>query len=68
MNTKNQTLKKLHSELSKFGLNPSEWTLEYVESLRYLIRHNLDESFALYGRLEFKNQKPTWKSIDLMTL
>lgn len=68
MTQQQHTLLKLQTDLSKFGLNPAEWTLEKVQSVSYLIRNKLDRSFAFYGRLELKKNIPTWKSIDLVAL
>lgn len=68
MKSKSATIQKLQAELSNFGLNPADWNIEYIESLRYLIRSKSDRDVSLYGRLRFKNKKPTWQSIDLITL
>ena len=68
MKTKSMTIQKLQTDLCKFGLNPADWNIEYIEALRYLIRSKTDRSLSLYGRLQYKNKKPTWKSIDLITL
>ncbi len=68
MTKQQNVLLKLQTDLSKFGLNPTEWTLEKVQNVTYLIRNKLDESFALYGKLELKKNAPTWKSIDLVAL
>ena len=68
MKTKSMTIQKLQTDLCKFGLNPADWNIEYIEALRYLIRSKKDRSLSLYGRLQYKNKKPTWKSIDLITL
>lgn len=68
MTQQQNTLLKLQTDLSKFGLNPSEWTLKKIQSVHYLIINKIDESFALYGKLSIKKNTPTWKSIDLVTL
>lgn len=60
---------KLQSDLKTFGLNPTEWTLQRIQSsLSYLIKHRVDENFAMYGELEFRKQRPQWKSIELVSL
>jgi hypothetical protein len=68
MNYQENKLLKLQTDLSKFGLNPTEWTIEKVQAVSYLIRNKIDKSFALYGKLELKKNSPTWKSIDLVAL
>ncbi len=68
MTHQQNTLLKLQTDLSKFGLNPTEWTIEKVQAVSYLIRNKIDKSFALYGKLELKKNSPTWKSIDLVAL
>ncbi|WP_413575549.1 hypothetical protein ACLVWU_14505 [Bdellovibrio sp. HCB290] len=68
MTQQQNNLLKLQTELSQFGLNPTEWTLEKIQSLTYLIKNKFDDSFALCGKLEFKNKTPAWKSIDLVAL
>lgn len=62
------TLLKLQSELKLFGLNPAEWSLQRVQALSYVIQNRLDKNFALYGRLEYRNKKPSWKSLELVSL
>lgn len=60
---------KLQSDLQKFGLNPVEWSLQRIQtSLSYLIKHRFDENFAMYGELEFRKNKPQWKSIAVISL
>lgn len=59
---------KLQNELRYFGLNPSEWTLQRMHALSYLVQNKLDKNFALQGRLEFRRQKPQWKSLELISL
>ncbi|WP_374029807.1 hypothetical protein [Bdellovibrio bacteriovorus] len=62
------TLLTLQSQLQNFGLNPREWTLQRIRSLTCLIQNNEDKNFALYGKLEFRNQKWRWKSLELISL
>ncbi|WP_415062700.1 hypothetical protein [Bdellovibrio sp.] len=62
------TLLKLQSELKFFGLNPAEWSLQQAQALSYVIRNKLDKNFALYGRLEYRDKKPRWKSLELVSL
>ncbi len=67
METFNLELKnfQLRSELRHFGLNPADWSIIKLQSLSYLIKNKVDESFSLYGQLEYKKSKPTWKSLEL---
>ncbi|UOF02881.1 hypothetical protein [Bdellovibrio reynosensis] len=59
---------KLQSSLSDFGLNPYEWSLERIHSLAYLLINNVDENFKLYGHLEYREQKPKWKEMEILSL
>lgn len=59
---------KLQSSLTDFGLNPWEWNLEKLSTLAYLIKNNFDENFQMYGHLEYKNQKPKWKELEVVSL
>ncbi|WP_413585087.1 hypothetical protein [Bdellovibrio sp. HCB274] len=68
MTQQQNNLLKLQTELSHFGLNPTEWTLEKVQTWSYVIRNKIDKSFALYGKLQSNRKTPTWKSIDLVAL
>lgn len=69
MNKKQEiTLLKLQTQLKAFGLNPTEWSLQRIQALSYLIENKSDKNFALYGRLEYRNQKPQWKSLEVVSL
>lgn len=59
---------QLIEQLKHFGLNSSEWTLERIHSLGYVIRNKMDQSFSFYGKLEFKNKRPVWKSLELVSI
>ncbi|HEY1080118.1 MAG TPA: hypothetical protein VGE46_08470 [Bdellovibrio sp.] len=65
MTRQETTLMKLSAQLTSFGLNPIEWSLRPIDTLRISIFNRADESLALYGRLEYRNQQPTWKSLEL---
>lgn len=63
------TTLKLQADLKKFGLNPAEWSMQKVKSsLGYLIKNRTDESFAMYGELEYRKRKPSWKSIIIISI
>lgn len=68
MNPQEMTLLKLQTELKSFGLNPSEWSLQKIQALGYVIQNKLDQGFALYGRLEYRDKKPRWKSLEVVSL
>lgn len=68
MNNKQITQNKLQAELKRFGLNPSEWSLQRIQSLTYLVQNRLDRSFTFRGHLEFRQQKPQWKSLEVLSL
>lgn len=59
---------QLIEQLKNFGLNSSEWTLERIHSLGYVIRNKVDQNFLLYGKLEFKNKRAVWKSLELVSI
>lgn len=67
MNKYEMTILKLQSQLKNFGLNPTEWSIQKVQSLTYKIQNRNDETFALYGYLEYRKQKPRWKSLELVS-
>lgn len=68
MNHLNLNGLKLNAELKQFGLNPSEWSLQRIQSLTYLIQNKFDKNFTLWGQIEFKKQKPQWKSVEVFSL
>ena len=62
------TLLKLQDQLKNFGLNPTEWTLEKVQALQFMIVNKSDENFALRGRLEYRDKAAFWKSLEVVSL
>jgi hypothetical protein len=58
----------LTTQLSYFGLNPSEWSIERLNALKYLVQNKADRSFSFFGQLEYRKKKPTWKSLDLISI
>ncbi|KHD87222.1 MAG: hypothetical protein OM95_15705 [Bdellovibrio sp. ArHS] len=62
------TLELLRNQLKNFGLNPAEWSICRLQALNFLVQNRADESFALYGRLEYRNRKPQWKSLEVYSL
>ena len=62
------TLLNLQNQLQNFGLNPSEWTLEKVQALHFMIVNKSDETFALRGHLEYKDKNAFWKSLEVVSL
>ncbi len=68
MNTSELNIYRLQAQLKTFGLNPSEWTIQKVQALGFLLQNKLDQSFAMYGRIEYQNRRPKWKSLDLISL
>lgn len=65
MTRQETTLMKLSAQLASFGLNPLEWNLRPIDAFRFSILNRADESLALFGQLEYRNQQPTWKSLEL---
>ncbi|WP_374028020.1 hypothetical protein ACES2J_04310 [Bdellovibrio bacteriovorus] len=68
METNELRLLKLQTELKSFGLNPAEWSLQKIQALGYLLQNTQDEKFAMYGRLEYRDKKPRWKSLEVVSL
>lgn len=68
METNELRLLKLQTELKSFGLNPAEWSLQKIQALGYLLLNTQDEKFAMYGRLEYRDKKPRWKSLEVVSL
>lgn len=68
METNELRLLKLQTELKSFGLNPAEWSLQKIQALGYLLLNTQDEQFAMYGRLEYRDKKPRWKSLEVVSL
>ncbi|AHZ86193.1 hypothetical protein AB1A81_04335 [Bdellovibrio bacteriovorus] len=68
METNELRLLKLQTELKSFGLNPAEWSLQKIQVLGYLLQNTQDEKFAMYGRLEYRDKKPRWKSLEVVSL
>ncbi|KYG64409.1 hypothetical protein [Bdellovibrio bacteriovorus] len=62
------TLELLRNQLKNFGLNPAEWSISRLQALNFLVQNRNDETFALYGRLEYRNRKPQWKSLEVYSL
>ena len=62
------TLSKLQDQLKNFGLNPSEWSLEKIQALHFMIVNKSDENFALRGRLEYRDKTAFWKSLEVVSL
>lgn len=58
----------LQTELRNFGLNPSEWTLQQLNALHYRVLHRTDDDFSFYGRLEYRDHRPQWKSLEIESL
>ncbi|MGZ3769762.1 MAG: hypothetical protein ACXVCP_07995 [Bdellovibrio sp.] len=70
MNSFNSALAqlKLQSDLQNYGLNPLEWSLKKSKSaLGYFIKKRTDESFTIYGELEYRKQQPRWKSLQIIS-
>lgn len=68
MEKKKLSLIDLHTELKAFGLNPSEWSLKKIQQVGFLIQNKLDRNFALYGKIEYRDKKPQWVSVEVISL
>lgn len=55
----------LQNQLKNFGLNPAEWSLFKIQNFGFRIQHREDHDLVLYGQMEYRNQRPQWKSLEL---
>ena len=60
-----ETLMKLSVQLASFGLNPLEWNLRPLGGFKFDVRNRADQSLSFFGQLEYRNQQPFWKSLEL---
>jgi hypothetical protein len=63
-NVKNQ----LKTNLSQFGLNPLDWTLELCSKNKFKIINLNDENILFLGEFYAERQKIKWKQISLLSL
>lgn len=66
--TTEMVLLKLQSDLTRFGLNPAEWSLKKVTSSHYQVSHTTEEDFSFLGYLETQNSVLTWKKLELFSI
>ena len=60
-------LLKLHTDLISYGLNPAEWSIQQIQATYYRVQHLTDDNFTFLGVFEFKNRRPRWKSLELVS-
>ncbi|NUN07292.1 MAG: hypothetical protein HUU57_16225 [Bdellovibrio sp.] len=65
MTAQETILLKLSAQLKSFGLNPLDWSLRPLGGLKISIFNRNDETLALLGQVEYRNQQLTWKSLEL---
>lgn len=58
----------LHNDLKKFGLNPSEWTIEQLEERLFQIAHIDDKQFFFLGETRLEGTIPEWNNLHLLSL
>jgi len=58
----------LHKDLKKFGLNPSEWTIEQLEERLFQIAHIEDKQFYFLGEAQLEGLIPEWTHLHLFSL
>lgn len=63
---KSNSVLQLKQQLSRFGLNPREWDLDYSlkGSNLVMLRHRLAK-WNLRGRVAIHNQEPYWQELEL---
>lgn len=63
---------QLTDELSKFGLNPSQWMVSRKKANFYTATRKDDPSSLLAGRISFKKSRnqlqTTWKNLEWVLL
>lgn len=55
----------LQNQLKNFGLNPADWSLLKIQNFGFRIQHREDHDLVLYGQIEYRNQSPRWKSLEI---
>lgn len=66
--TENSSLNELSSQLSEFGLCPTEWALTQDSNLQIKIQNKYHDSFYFMGSIKKQNGKKSWKNIQLISL
>lgn len=57
----------LHNELKKYGLNPTEWTLQKLARKRFKIVHIDDQAFYFYGETKKQGLLQQWETLQLIS-
>ena len=58
----------LNSQLSQFGLQPTEWSLLNEQNDQIIIQNKFDDSFYFIGSVQNLDGKQKWKNIQLVSL
>lgn len=58
----------LIEDLKQFGLNPQDWVLKRVGSLKFYLYHRDDPDFKFLGTGEFLDTSPKWAKLQLISL
>jgi len=59
---------KLTTQLSQYGLNPSEWTLHQEDSGLYAIQSKQDQNFTFAGKTKKQGSAIKWEKIELLSI
>lgn len=59
---------ELHSDLSKFGLNPLEWRILAENRKTYRIESKKDRNFVFLGQTTRNGPRVQWKKLQLISL
>lgn len=58
----------LAQQLSKYGLNPSEWVLRPTANNAYAIQSKDDQNFAFAGKTKKQGHSVKWEKIELISI
>ncbi len=68
MNSNQLTNLMLQTDLTRFGLNPHEWSIHQIQHHSYLLQHKSDKHFTLQGRTQKQKDKTKWKFLQIFSI
>lgn len=66
LNTKTKNLTDLHYDLSKYGLCPFDWTIEFSGDENAQIKNLSEKDFIFLGKI--KDNDREWESLQLKSI
>lgn len=58
----------LQTDLTRFGLNPHEWSIQQIHNHNYLLQHKSDKEFTLQGQAQKQKNKTKWKFLQVFSI